>query len=221
MDPVMYTLLKPTLPFVTVTNPGNFAVYQNFMTDVVIRMTDKVFARIKIYYLSFIKINRACFCALNNNIGNQIKVSNLANMMGWSSSMSIRTIFEQMERSYGKPDVMALFHNNTLFRSPFPATEAPKMLFHQIKQYQEIQTITQDPYTPTQIINNVVQLLMLSGIFPLKEFNNVGSFSDEVVPPSENIHLQSVLQASHLHPDTEHSGGLRLCPTEHVQYCGY
>ena len=66
---------------------------------------------------------------------------------------------------------MALFHNNTLFCSAFQATDAPEMLFHQIKQCQEIQMIAQDPYTPTKIINNMVRLLMLSGIFPLKEFD--------------------------------------------------
>ena len=123
------------------------------------------------HYLSFININRAYFCTFNNNIGDQFKLSNLDNMTGWNFSMSIRTIFEQLEHSYGKPNAMALFHNNTLFRSAFPATGAPEMLFHQIKQCQEIQTIAQDPYTHTQFINNAVQLLMLSGIFVLKEFN--------------------------------------------------
>ena len=81
MDPVMYALLEPTTPFAAVTNPGDFAVYQNFSTDAAIRMTDKVFAHNKIYYLSFINIYRACFHTLNN-IGNQFKVSNLANMTG-------------------------------------------------------------------------------------------------------------------------------------------
>jgi hypothetical protein len=72
MDLVMYTLLKPTTPFAAVTDPRNFAVYQNFATDAMIRMTNKVFACNKNYYLSFININinRACFCILNNNIGN-------------------------------------------------------------------------------------------------------------------------------------------------------
>ena len=92
-------------------------------------------------------------------------------MTGWNSSVSIRTILEQLEWSYGKPDAMSLFHNNTLFRSAFPATNAPEMLFHQIKQCQEIQTIAQDPYTPTKIINNAVRLLMSSGIFRLQEFD--------------------------------------------------
>ena len=95
----------------------------------------------------------------------------LMNMMGWNSSMSIRTIFEKLKCSYSKPDAMALFHINNLFCSAFPATDVPETLFHQIKQCWEIQMITQDPYTPTQIINNVVRLLMLSGIFPLKEFD--------------------------------------------------
>ena len=49
--------------------------------------------------------------------------------------------------------------------------QAPEMLFYRIEQCQEIQTITEDPYIPKQIISNAVRLLMASGIFPLKEFN--------------------------------------------------
>jgi hypothetical protein len=108
---------------------------------------------------------------LNNNIANQFKVSNMQNMTGWNSSMTVRSILKQLESLYGKPDTMLLFQNNTLFRSPFPATEAPEMLFYRIEQCQEIQTIAQDHYTLKQIINNAIHLLMQSGIFPLKEFD--------------------------------------------------
>jgi hypothetical protein len=93
MDPVMYDLLESTTPFTTVTDPGDFTVYQNFTTDTTIGMTNKVFTRNKNCYLSFININRACFRTLNNNIGDQFKVSNLANMIEWNSSMSIHTVF--------------------------------------------------------------------------------------------------------------------------------
>ena len=85
--------------------------------------------------------------------------------------MTILVILDQLEASYGKPDTMTLFGNDTLFRSPFPANEAPEMLFYRIEQCQEIQILAQDPYTPTQIINNAVRLLQQSGIFPLKEFD--------------------------------------------------
>ena len=85
--------------------------------------------------------------------------------------MTILVILDQLKALYGKPDTMTLFGNNTLFRSPFPANEAPEMLFYRIEQCQEIQILAQDPYTPTQIINNAVRLLQQSGIFPLKEFD--------------------------------------------------
>jgi hypothetical protein len=71
---------------------------------------------------------------LNNNIADQFKVSNMPNMTGWNSSMTVRSILEQLEMLYGKPDTVLLFQNNTLFRSPFPATEAPEMLFYRIEQ---------------------------------------------------------------------------------------
>ena len=114
-------------------------------------------------------------------------------MTEWNSSMSICTIFEQLEHSYGKPNAMALFHNNILFRSAFPATDAPEMLFHQIEQCQEIQTIAQDPYTLTHIINNTLQLLMLSGIFPLKELNTWEVMAVKLYPQLKTfIHEASV-----------------------------
>jgi hypothetical protein len=155
---------------VTVVDPDEYAIYANFATKAVMKMTDKTFEQNKNYYLSFVNINRACFHMLNSNIANQFKVSNMPNMTGWNLSMTVRSILEQLENSYGKPDTMWLFHNNTLFRSPFPATEAPGMLFYPIKHCQEIQPIAQDPYTQKQIIGNAVRLLMQSGIFPLKEF---------------------------------------------------
>jgi hypothetical protein len=89
------------------------------------KMTDKIFEGNKNYYLSFININRACFRMLNDNIADQFKVSNTPNMMGWNSSMTVCLILEQLENSYGKPNTMLLFHNNTLFRCPFPGHQSP------------------------------------------------------------------------------------------------
>jgi hypothetical protein len=163
--------LNQLRPFVAVVDPGEYAIYANFATKAAMNMTDKIFEHNKNYHLSFININRACFRMLNNIIADQFKVSNMPNMTGWNSSMTVCLILEQLENSYGKPDTMSLFHNDSLFRSPFPATKAPEMLFYQIEQCQEIQTIAQDPYMPKQIINNPVRLLMQSGIFPLKEFD--------------------------------------------------
>jgi hypothetical protein len=167
MDPVMCALLKPTAPFVGINNPGNFPVYANFATEAAIKMTDKQFECDKNYYLSFVNINWACFCMLDSTIADQFKVSNTPNMTGWNSPMSVCSIIEQLETSYGKPDTMSLFHNYVLFRSPFLGTEAPEMLFYRIEQCQEIQTTC----TPNQIIGNAVRLLMQSGIFHLKEFD--------------------------------------------------
>jgi hypothetical protein len=101
---------------------------------------------------------------LDSTIIDQFKVSNTPNMTGWKSSMSVRLIIKQLETLYGKPDTMSLFHNDVLFRSPFPGTEAPKMLFYRIEQCQEIQTIDKDPYTPKQIIRNPTRQSKSSGM---------------------------------------------------------
>jgi hypothetical protein len=177
----MYLLLEPQ-PFVAPANPGDTAVYPQFAPPLTIKMIDAAFARDKNYYLSLQNINQACFKMLNDSISNQFKVSNTPNLTRWNSTMTTLDILEQLETSYGKPDTMTLFANNTLFRSPFPANKAPEMLFYRIEQCQEIQILAQDPYSPTQIINNAVRLLQQLGIFPLKEFDTWDAITPKSYP---------------------------------------
>jgi hypothetical protein len=66
---------------------------------------------------------------------------------------------------------VALFVNDTLFKSPFNTTEAPKILFYRIEQCQEFMTLGKLPYTMEQVILNALCLLMASQIFPMREFN--------------------------------------------------
>jgi hypothetical protein len=62
--------------------------------------------------------------------------------------MSIEFILTQMESSYGKPSAAMLFANNTLFKSPLAANNAPESLFYQMEQCQEIMTLGNLAYTP-------------------------------------------------------------------------
>jgi hypothetical protein len=109
---------------------------------------------------------------LDTNVADQFKVSNIPTLIGWNASMSISSILDQFDGTYGKPDTMTLLQNDTLFRSAFNPTDAPESLFYRIKQCQEIQVIARDPYSDTQIINNAVCFLMQAKIFPLKEFDD-------------------------------------------------
>jgi hypothetical protein len=170
MEPNMYALLE-AVPFAIPINPGDTPIYTQFATPSHMKMADAIFLRNKNYYLSYKNINRSCFKMLDENVQLQYKVSTVTTMTGWNATMSIRSILKQLEGSYGKPGMMTIHQNNLLFQSPFLPSKAPEMLFYQIEQCQEIQTITEDPYTPKQIISNAVRLLMATGIFPLKEFN--------------------------------------------------
>jgi hypothetical protein len=77
MDPIMYTLIKPTMTFVLVANLGDFSMYNNFTTKAAMKMTNKGFQHDKNYYPSFVNINRACFCMLNNNIADHSRFPTL------------------------------------------------------------------------------------------------------------------------------------------------
>jgi hypothetical protein len=48
--------------------------------------------------------------------------------------------------------------------------DALDTLFHRIEQCQEVAIIGATPYTTAQLVNNTMHLLLKSGIFSTKEF---------------------------------------------------
>ncbi len=182
----MYALLKAVL-FAIPISPGNTPIYTQFTTPLHMKMADAIFLHNKNYYLSHKNINRACFKMVDEIVQPQYKVSNVTTMTGWNATMSIRLILEQLEGSYGKPNMMTIHQNDLLFRSPFLPSKAPEMLFYHLEQCLEIQTIAEDPYTPKQIISNAVILLMASGIFPLKEFDTLDALPNKMYPILKNF----------------------------------
>jgi hypothetical protein len=97
------------------------------------KMVDYAFERNNNYFLSYMNINRACFCMLDDSIPIQFKVSNVPTLTGWNASMSIQEILTQLKTAYGKPTPMALHNNNLLFRSPMATNDAPELLFYRIE----------------------------------------------------------------------------------------
>jgi hypothetical protein len=91
--------------------------------------------------------------------------------MGWTLTMSVNVILDQLQDSYGKPNMMMLFNNNTLFQSPMTPTDSPEMIFYHIDKCQEIQHIGKLPYSYNQTIANTIRILFQANIFPLKEFD--------------------------------------------------
>jgi hypothetical protein len=114
--------------------PGGAAVARSVM-----KTTQATFDRAKNYFLSYKYILRACFRMLDTNVSAQFKVSNNPTLTGWNSTMTIIHILTQLQGSYGKPNMMTLHTNDTLFRSPMTQGDSPEMLFYQLEQCQEIQ----------------------------------------------------------------------------------
>jgi hypothetical protein len=203
MDPGLYALIEPN-PFNIPINPGATPVYQNFAPPAVLKMVDYAFKQNKNYFLSFTNINRACFCMLDSTVPNQFKVSNQPNLTGWNASMSMQDILTQLETSYGKPMPMVLHNNNILFWSTMATTDPPEMLFYRIKQCQEIATLAEDPYTPMQIMNTVVRILMQAQVLPLKEFDTWEQTAVKTYPG-----LKTFVHEAY----TRHLQSLALCTT--------
>jgi hypothetical protein len=141
-----------------------------------------MFERDKNYFVSYKNINHACFRMLDELVPNQYKVSYTPALIGWNATMSIQFILNQLEDVYNKPLAAALFANDTLFKSPFAATKAPKLLFYHMEQCQEIMTLGKLTYTPEQVIANALHLLMASQIFPNQEFKTWETMAVKTYP---------------------------------------
>ncbi len=170
VDPATYFLLEG-VAFTIPANPGPMVNFPNWSIPTAVKTIEAPFNCDKNYFSSYKNITRACFCMLDANILVQFKVLNNAALTGWNSTMSIIDILSQLQYSYGMPNMMTLFTNDTLFRSPMTASNSPKMLFYIIEQCQEIQRIRKLPYSNDQIIANAVRILIQAHIFPLKEFD--------------------------------------------------
>jgi len=79
--------------------------------------------------------------------------------------MEIINIMEQMTTMYRLPMPTVLLQNDTLFCSPYSPIDAPDVLFCRIKDCQEIMTLGDDPYTPMQLLNNAIRLLLGCGLY--------------------------------------------------------
>ena len=151
--------LEPTL-FSVPTDPGAAPVYTPFMMPAAIKMIDATLEHEKNYFKSFKNVYRACFCMLDGLVPNQFKVSNSPAILGWNTTISIKYILTQMESSNGKPSATMLYVNDTLFKSPIGANNAPEILFYRMEKCQEIMTLGNLAYTPEQVIANTVRVFM-------------------------------------------------------------
>ena len=123
------------------------------------------FARARNYWLFYQNVKQACYNVLDQNTDGAFKVSDDPNLTEWNLAMEIREILDHMVTTYGRPTPNALLQNNKLFCSVYSLTKAPEVLFHWIKKCQEIQTLGDDPYSPMQLLNNVIQLLLRCGLY--------------------------------------------------------
>jgi hypothetical protein len=112
----------------------------------------------------------------------EYKVSNNPNLLGWNPTMSIQLILPQLENSYGKPTANIIWNNSVLFTTNFNKLDSPEMLFHQIKQCQEVAIIGATPNTSVQLVNNTMHLLLKSGIFLTREFKSWDAVQNKTWP---------------------------------------
>ncbi len=79
--------------------------------------------------------------------------------------MEIMEIMDQPTTTYGRPMPTVLLQNDTLFRSTYSPINAAEVLFRRIEDCQKIQTLGDDPYTPMQLLNNAIRLLLGCGLY--------------------------------------------------------
>jgi hypothetical protein len=174
----MYALLTTT-PFCLPISPGNTPSYVRAalageqVDPSPLRQTeqatiDTIFGRRKHYFLSMQNIERARFTALDSSVNDAFKlVSNMPGVLGWHAGMSTLTILNQLSLVYGKPTATALNANDSMYRSPYSATDAPEVQFRRIEDCAKVAMLGNNPYTDKQLILTAVRHLLTTGLYIL------------------------------------------------------
>jgi hypothetical protein len=123
----------------------------------------------------------------------EYKVSNDPNLLGWNPTMSTQLIIVQLETSYSKSMANIIQNSNVLFTSDFNPWDAPDMLFHRVEQCQEVAILGAMPYMAAQLVNNMMHLLLKSGIFPMREFKQWGLVQNKLFVASATIAATHVI----------------------------
>jgi hypothetical protein len=210
LAPHVYALLEMT-PFAAPPDPSPTAVYTPFGTPAAMKMIDDAFVCNSNYFKLLKNIHHARFCMLDKMVPNQFKVSNTPTLTGWNSTMLIHKILTRLEDEYGKPSSSALFATDNCFKSAFGANKAPELLFYRMEQCQEIMTLSKMPYTPEQIINIALRLLVALNIFSNEQVQQVGDTGRQNSPRAQHFHTRSIHQGSERHGASQHkrSDGVR------------
>jgi hypothetical protein len=168
-------LLMPNL-FCLPNHPGNAAVYicptvagqpvnNRLLTWTEQATINMCFAREKHYFLSMRNIKRTCFTALDASVNNAFKVSNYLAIQGWHTGMRVINILDQLSAIYSQPTPSILKTNNTVFRSPYLAANAPEVLFCQIEECAETALLGRKSYTDWQLVTNAIRLILTTGLY--------------------------------------------------------
>ena len=119
------------------------------------------FKHAKTYKDTWNIIFRAVYDTLDLHVHGAFKVApaTAPGTVGWNSTMTLNDIFDQLMSTYGKPTPDSMRQNNLNFLAPYNPQEPPEILFKCCTDFQEIAIIAKVPYTPEQLLMNVVDLL--------------------------------------------------------------
>ena len=197
-------------------DPGPSATYTPFAPPATIKMIDAAFERDKNYFLSYKNIYRACFRMLDALVPPSFKVSNVPALLGWNTTMSIESIMNQIESSYGKPSPAMLYSNDSLFKSPIAASDSPEALFYRMEQCQEVMTLGNLPYTTEQIIANAVRILMASKMFPTQDLETWDAVTPKTYPALKTFFHEAYNRRLNAIDLQNTSGALGYAPAQNM-----
>ncbi len=120
-------------------------------------------------------IERACFAALDASINDAFKVSNDPMIQGLHAGMRVVNILDQLSTIYCQSTPAVLQTNDSVFRSPYLAADAPEVLFRRIQKCAETALLSRNPFMDRQLITNAIHLLLTTGLYmwPFKEWDHL------------------------------------------------
>jgi hypothetical protein len=125
------------------------------------------FTRQKNYHNTACNIYHAMYDTLNTHINNVFKVtpSTTPPTIGWSASMLLNNIFDQVMKTYGRPTPDAVHQNMKTFLSPYSPQDPPEKFFKQCADCQDVAITANVKFTNEQLLMNIIDLLTRCSLY--------------------------------------------------------
>jgi hypothetical protein len=152
-------------PFVVPINPGPTATFPGALTGAQIANIRQYHDELKALFIEYYATNKALKQQIIGAV-NKLYLHTLNHHITGFANVTTRHMLVHLYTTHGRLTPADVQNNNAAMKQPYNPNEPIKTLFDQIKESIDIADAAGAPYTPSQIVSILYNLIFATGMFP-------------------------------------------------------